>query len=254
MINFDYPPRCCWTGDPSVDNVGAPNRTVAMLQISSYLCPSDGQTEPEGEWWRYTNYRVNTYTRRLSPQHHDLTNGVLPLVPDWTRGVRFYKGTYEEIEDGPSNTIMMSEGLVAVHPGGTNWPRGRNNPMRMHWNAPYDVPNAEPDTWGTRQAISLMNDACDQINPQTGTIHSWTPGRGWFQGDMYWQKVVNFVATPNKLRCADVPDIHFGTMPPSSNHNGGVNCLFADGHVEFVNDSVDQWVWTNWGSRNGPNL
>jgi prepilin-type N-terminal cleavage/methylation domain-containing protein/prepilin-type processing-associated H-X9-DG protein len=254
MINFDYPPRCCWTGDPSVDNVGAPNRTVAQLQLSSYLCPSDGQTEPEGQWWRYTNYRTNVYTRRLSPQHHDLNNGVFGLVPNWTVGVRYYKGTYEEIEDGPSNTIMMSEGLVAVHPGGTNWPRGRNNPLRMHWRTNADVPNAEPATWGNRLAITLMNDECDKVDPATGTIHSWTPGRGWFQGDMYWQRVVNFVATPNKLRCADLTDVHFGTYPPSSNHNGGVNCLYADGHVDFVNDSVDQWVWTNSGSRIGPNL
>jgi prepilin-type N-terminal cleavage/methylation domain-containing protein/prepilin-type processing-associated H-X9-DG protein len=258
MINYSYPPRCCWTGDPSGSHVGHPNRTVAQLQLSSYLCPSDDQTEPEGQWWKYTNYRHNIYTRRLSPRHNDLNNGVLPLSPNWTRGVRYYRATYEEIADGPSNTIMLSEGLKAVHPGagGANgWPRGRQNPKRMQWRTQNNLPNSEAGgTWGTRLAITMMNDECDKVDPATARIHSWTPGRGWFQGDFYWQKAVNFVATPNKLRCQDGAELHFGSMPPSSNHNGGVNCLYADGHVDFVNDSVDQWVWTNWGSRNGPKL
>jgi prepilin-type processing-associated H-X9-DG protein len=40
-------------------------------------------------------------------------------------------------------------------------------------------------------------------------------------------------------------------VTPSSQHRGGVNVCFADGHVEFVADEVDRTVWWGMGSRNG---
>jgi prepilin-type processing-associated H-X9-DG protein len=36
-----------------------------------------------------------------------------------------------------------------------------------------------------------------------------------------------------------------------SRHPGGVNSLFADGHVVFVKDSIGLSVWQALGSRNG---
>jgi prepilin-type processing-associated H-X9-DG protein len=38
---------------------------------------------------------------------------------------------------------------------------------------------------------------------------------------------------------------------PSSQHRGGVNVCFADGHVEFIADEVDQAAWWAMGSRSG---
>jgi prepilin-type processing-associated H-X9-DG protein len=36
-----------------------------------------------------------------------------------------------------------------------------------------------------------------------------------------------------------------------SKHPGGVNSLMADGHVQFIKDSVNLLVWQGLGSRNG---
>jgi prepilin-type processing-associated H-X9-DG protein len=36
-----------------------------------------------------------------------------------------------------------------------------------------------------------------------------------------------------------------------SNHPGGVNAAFADGHVAFVKDSVSQATWRALGTRSG---
>ena len=36
-----------------------------------------------------------------------------------------------------------------------------------------------------------------------------------------------------------------------SRHPGGVHCLFCDGSVKFVSDSVDRAVWRALGTRNG---
>lgn len=42
-----------------------------------------------------------------------------------------------------------------------------------------------------------------------------------------------------------------GHMPASSAHSGGVNALFADGSVRFINDGVDLQVWRNTCSHSG---
>jgi prepilin-type processing-associated H-X9-DG protein len=36
-----------------------------------------------------------------------------------------------------------------------------------------------------------------------------------------------------------------------SKHPGGVNSLMADGHVQFIKDTVNVLVWQGLGSRNG---
>jgi prepilin-type processing-associated H-X9-DG protein len=36
-----------------------------------------------------------------------------------------------------------------------------------------------------------------------------------------------------------------------SEHPGGVNSLMADGHVQFVKDTINVLVWQGLGSRNG---
>jgi prepilin-type processing-associated H-X9-DG protein len=35
-----------------------------------------------------------------------------------------------------------------------------------------------------------------------------------------------------------------------SRHTGGVNSCFADGHVQFINNSISQWVWCMLQSKN----
>ena len=34
-----------------------------------------------------------------------------------------------------------------------------------------------------------------------------------------------------------------------SNHPGGVNALFADGHVQFIKDGIQMRVWMGLGTR-----
>jgi prepilin-type processing-associated H-X9-DG protein len=36
-----------------------------------------------------------------------------------------------------------------------------------------------------------------------------------------------------------------------SNHPGGVDVLMADGHVQFIKNSINVGVWQALGSRNG---
>jgi prepilin-type processing-associated H-X9-DG protein len=42
-----------------------------------------------------------------------------------------------------------------------------------------------------------------------------------------------------------------GAWTAKSNHGGGANTLFADGHVHFIGITVATSVWRDLGSRNG---
>ena len=48
--------------------------------------------------------------------------------------------------------------------------------------------------------------------------------------------------------CAQASHAHYQVA--SSNHSGGVNCLFADGHVQFIKNSIAWQIWWSLGTEN----
>jgi prepilin-type processing-associated H-X9-DG protein len=40
-------------------------------------------------------------------------------------------------------------------------------------------------------------------------------------------------------------------VPPSSAHTGGVNALYGDGSVHFIQNSIDLATWRALGTRSG---
>jgi prepilin-type processing-associated H-X9-DG protein len=38
---------------------------------------------------------------------------------------------------------------------------------------------------------------------------------------------------------------------PEGPHIGGLMAVFADGHVQFVSNSIDLFTWSGLGTRNG---
>ncbi len=62
--------------------------------------------------------------------------------------------------------------------------------------------------------------------------------------------------TPNQPSCWSTDRAypgfnHHGVFPASSDHAGGVNVLFIDGHARFVSDSIDWDAWKAVGTING---
>jgi len=54
---------------------------------------------------------------------------------------------------------------------------------------------------------------------------------------------------PGSRTCTNQGLLFEGTWTASSKHRGGVNALFADGHVRFVRDSISTSLWRAIGTR-----
>jgi prepilin-type processing-associated H-X9-DG protein len=98
-----------------------------------------------------------------------------------------------------------------------------------------------------------MSERCDAEYTHSDLANSTYLGRAWISGWAPTAPTYMHLKPPNTNHC------HFGhsfttgdfIVTPSSHHAGGVNVAFADGHVEFIADDVDQEVWWSMGSRNG---
>ena len=202
-----------------------PNDTASIIQVASFLCPSD--PGPSFSFGR-TNYAGNMGTL----YHRTRTDGV--FEPGET--IRF-----ADVPDGLGSTIAVSEWL--------------SGSFRV------DARDPRRSTFGLVMAPEVLNDferfavACRDLD-----ISSVPPyhiqnsrGRDWLQGGSAGC-LYHHVLVPNGHSCTSFLEGRAGAVTVGSIHPGGVNSLYLDGHVSFVKSSVDLRAWRALGSRNGGEL
>ncbi|OJW10925.1 MAG: prepilin-type N-terminal cleavage/methylation domain-containing protein [Planctomycetales bacterium 71-10] len=239
--------------DPGTNVMGI-NTTVCFTQLAAYLCPSDGAGErpqpPNGA----TNYmgnwggpgEIRTFSGTcLSPFWGDSANAPT------TNAIGL-----ESITDGTSNTALFSERMLGIKDKKDVRPGSGALAKRAAFPAGVAVTlnNATP---GTPTTLALLA-ACKSLPPTTLGNAEFN-GRLWIVG-YPWNYVVsryNHVGAPNSLTCyasnsfAGPDGSAQDSLPPTSNHSGGVNVGMADGSVKFIKDSVSLPTWWALGTRNG---
>ncbi len=227
---FGTPP---WTPFPT-------NTTAEAAKVASFLCPSDGAqpptSTPDGTGkFGPSNYQFCTgdgSPSSANPGDAGLTvpaNGAFVLGPAQNLAT---------ITDGSSNTAAASEQLIG--PGGTGRPSDVRRGAAIG-SAP--LPSIAPGAAGYDSSS-----AC--ANPTNWRLDK---GFGWFDGD-YRTTLYNHYLTPNSklYDCWQPSPPHNPAIKAArSNHPGGVNVLFCDGHVQFLKDTVSPTTWRSIASRNG---
>jgi prepilin-type N-terminal cleavage/methylation domain-containing protein/prepilin-type processing-associated H-X9-DG protein len=231
------------------------NVTVAYMNISGFLCPSDSIKKMPLDPYGGTNYVCNYGgPGQLGNTTDGAYSGTMVPNADTTKNANLGPIGIESITDGTSNTALFSERLLGLV-GSPQIPVTDKNHKRVVFTATGPIGKT-----GATGAMAMVT-ACKSL-PLTATCTangSSASGRTWTMAYQYHVAVnaYNHVGAPNSNSCVNTVDqggwLTMGgplsTTPPNSNHSGGVNMGFADGSVRFLKDSVSLPTFWAIGTR-----
>jgi prepilin-type N-terminal cleavage/methylation domain-containing protein/prepilin-type processing-associated H-X9-DG protein len=221
-----------------------PQMTVLVTTINSFLCPSDTNPGSSGTFSvgfvsqrvGASNYACNIgLNRRITGGRADASwklNGPNYVASSWDPSVN-ETTTWTTFQDGTSNTAIFSE-----------WIKGQAVPTGTSKNGLLEVYNLgqNSDFYNTDRQFMLL---CNTV-PITNFNQAWQwKGEWWGYGATM---IYSHTQTPNRTSCIyhDINEDSRGTITmysASSNHPGGVNVLFMDGSIRFIQTSVNYAAW-----------
>jgi len=231
------------------------NSTAAATFLDALICPSDPApvvlVTANGEAFASHNYDFNVGSnyplQATFPSGYTSTFGVAP------NGLFFENQGVgpADITDGLSSTAALAETIRS-----TASSTYATDPTRVFLITGDNKTTAPPLT-SDADYVSL----CLSL-PASTTQFQATKGVRWHYGAP-GHTMYNHRRAPNErgadcrggLPHSDKSDPNWSNLSLNvasrSKHPGGVNALMADGHVQFVKDSIQVTVWQVLGSRNG---
>jgi prepilin-type N-terminal cleavage/methylation domain-containing protein/prepilin-type processing-associated H-X9-DG protein len=230
---------------------GKQNLTVTQTPLSFLYCPSDpgdhiddasmGDTLDattsygtcDGDWYVWS---VNWGTTNSVGQMNRSLFG-----PNFSRRIAM-------VTDGLSNTLMASEGYIGHLQSrhcGTSAGASVSDPTT----GTYSFTNVPAPGPNSIAALAYQIQNCAN-GPPTPIGHT-----RWSNGGVYYSGFTT-ANTPNQKVDWDWVDENDGgptymSLSASSYHPGGVNCLFADGSVHFIKNTVNPVTWYGLGTIAG---
>jgi prepilin-type processing-associated H-X9-DG protein len=212
-------------------NTTPANRTAAKNRVKTFLCPTNPIRPAGGQdvyGYGYTDYMpiaavlmvdANIANRIPSPRPQDLGGLKYEPAANGPTG-----GSRARIQDGSSNTIIVTECV------------GRGEQLApTQYNPTYTVPvlgGGPPD-----ETTNLARQAWRWAEPASGGVVN-GPG----VAASFRNRLVNNNASPfggGAGGCFWTVNDCGPNDEPFSFHGGGVNAMFADGHVNFIREDVD---------------
>lgn len=205
------------------------NRTAAMVSIGVLLCPSDPPQSAGAGWTSYAGNR-GVCVKTPPPVRFEY-DGVFAVGATRPRG----------ITDGLSNTAAVSEWLLGRPPVRRSKGQGM---LRDERRTVFKTSrgHADPD-WPKSFPVQ-----CNSLDLSNATIAGIVKGIPWIEGE-FGRTLYNHLMPINGRSCSN--GTQFGAYTAGSTHPGGANVLFADGHVNFLRDSMTPAVWRALGTRSG---
>lgn len=193
---------------------------------SVYRCPSDtaeGRYFVDNEFTAGRRFAKGNYAAFVSPYHTEFQHwypGALTTLP---------RHRMEQIIDGSSKTLLMSEVLTRDNP------RDERGVWALPWNAASQLAyDFHPRTGLPKPTF------------EPGTISYGSTQRPNTQGPN--SDMLYICPDPAEAQLAGMPCLEYDTelgtkylsSAPRSHHRGGVNVAFLDGHAGFLPNNVDE--------------
>lgn len=193
------------------NNVSGVRNTLTTTQLTAIHCPSDTAAKVADGQMTHTSYHCNRGDQWIEWSWNE-SRGVFGPAHTLQR-------TFASLTDGSSNTMMISEAMIAV-PGS----------REVGKSVAIDMGAENSDAPGTCLARVGAN------NIFTGNVNH-TTGRRWCDTYSPWT-LWHPMLPPNGPSCGNGSDT-FVMQTASSYHPGGVNVVFCDGAVKFIPDTID---------------
>ena len=212
---------------------------AATLKGGMVVCPSDSLP---GNGEAPSNY---VYCAGTNVVH---TNGAFGIAANDQNGMfnNCVNVNTSDVRDGTSNTIAMSEQVVAGNvSGGNDYSRIKQAVGR---------PGGFPDSFPTKAQVDAWSASCNasgSFGGNTGNL----AGRFWHRG-LHGLTQFSTLLAPNALtfncteNCPNCDPDGRGMIAARSRHPGGVHSLMGDGATRFINNSIDFTTWGRLGARN----
>lgn len=228
-------------GDPQT-YVPNGNRDACNVKIPIYGCPSDPQSGLATGLGYGTNYAGNCGSFPMGNGFDGVFygQGVYRKYPTAGGYYEYFDGRQiraSDVRDGLSNTVALAEILMA------DQSRER---LRAIWNTHATIAS-DPDHAEEFARVCAQMPTSPQVDG-----NYWERGTPWLYGEIL-ATLYNHALPPNSPSCfVGLGNVQLGVYSASSLHSAyGVNALYLDGSVKFVNESVDIAVWRDAASRAG---
>ena len=195
------------------------NSTASESSVTAFLCPSD-ITHGGGGW---TNYSGNT---GVGVQKFGF-NGIFDLA----------KCTYAHLTDGAAATAAFSEIVTG---------ESESSDVRR-------VVFATPNFLGKASEFDRFISECRSQNLGNSKNTNEFRGKDWIQSS-FTGTLYNHSLSINENTCSNYSNVINGAWSAGSAHTRGGHTVFADGHVNFLQDSISLPVWRAFGSRGGSEI
>jgi prepilin-type N-terminal cleavage/methylation domain-containing protein/prepilin-type processing-associated H-X9-DG protein len=253
----------------------AQNSTAYNTRLNAFLCPSD----PYSGIQNLCNYAGSFGTTTYMP-YDQVNNQVANTGHGDSTGLFTIWKSYgiQSVTDGTSNTLAFAEQLVGNGASGyTRYNAPYSSPLyrgnlvftpasfTVTSGRVYDVsaiPNAVATVQADIQAIAAIFLQYQTLLTNPNKVVDYR-GYKWILG-IPGATMFNSVQTPNESifnGARPGPGSYSGSngnntdeswsVPATSNHPGGVNVTMADGHVQFVKNSISKPTWWALSTKAG---
>jgi prepilin-type N-terminal cleavage/methylation domain-containing protein/prepilin-type processing-associated H-X9-DG protein len=210
------------------------NTTVYIVQIQSFLCPSDVRDHvlPDQAPSNYASCTGDGLPGGFGlPASYGNPDGPLYLNS---------RTTFANITDGTSNTALFGESIIGNNSNVNPLPNAPN-PMEIMVTVTSDI-----STFSDTFVYHPLSDA--ECASPVGFF--WQRQTNWIEGD-YRHTLYDHYYPPNSTTYDCLRGPLHGWRTARSRHPGGVNSLLADGSVRFIKNSINVVTWRAIGTCAG---